>query len=110
MRPALLRPLATLAAAALAALAVPATSLAAEPPPASSARKRSLADCVNVALQGSGQVQEAEGKVAEWKGRLDEVKAIFYPKISVITFVAPIFGITAHRHRLVFPLIAKREH
>ncbi|MGC4114982.1 MAG: TolC family protein [Myxococcales bacterium] len=95
MRPAALpRSLATLAAAGFAALILGSTASAAEPaPPASAAPKRTLAQCVNVALQGSGQVQEAEGKVAEWKGRLDEVKAIFYPKIQAVAFVAPIFGI-----------------
>ncbi|HEY3452618.1 MAG TPA: TolC family protein [Myxococcales bacterium] len=96
MRPAVLHrcSLATLAAAASAALALCcAAPASADEPSAPAARRRSLSECVNVALQGSGQVQEAEGKVAEWRGRLDEVKAIFYPKITAIAFAAPIFGI-----------------
>lgn len=94
MRPAALhRRLATRAAIFAALVLCSSSSFAAEPVPAPAAPKRTLAQCVNVALAGSGQVQEAEGKVAEWQGRLDEVKAIFYPKISAIAFVAPIFGI-----------------
>lgn len=68
------------------ALLIPASAGAETP-------KRSLADCLSVALRGSGQIQEAEGKVAEWRGRLAEVQAIFYPKISAIAFAAPIFGV-----------------
>jgi outer membrane protein TolC len=74
-----------LCAAALAVL--PSRSLAEVP-------RRTLAECVAIAVQGSGQVREAEGKVSEWRARLDEVKSIFYPKLSAFAFAAPIFGVT----------------
>ncbi|MBI5548722.1 MAG: TolC family protein [Deltaproteobacteria bacterium] len=72
---------------ALAVGALPPAAARAESP------RRSLADCVRVAVQGSGQLAEAEGKVAEWRGRLAEVQSVFYPKISAFAFAAPIFGV-----------------
>jgi outer membrane protein TolC len=38
-------------------------------------------------------VTEAEGKVAEWKGRLDEVASVFYPKLVGLGYVAPMFRV-----------------
>ena len=36
---------------------------------------------------------EAEGKVAEWKGRLAEVQSVFYPKLAGIGYIAPMFRV-----------------
>lgn len=55
--------------------------------------KRSLGECVSIAVSSSGQVSEAEGKVAEWRARLAEVQAVFYPKIAAFAFAAPIYGV-----------------
>ena len=62
-------------------------------------RRTSVDELVRAALQGSGLVEEAEGKVDEWRGRLSEVQSIFYPKLSGMGFVAPMF-----RVRGAFPL------
>lgn len=80
----LARALLPVAVAALAALALPAR---AEP------ARRTLGECVSIAVSGNGQVAEAEGKVTEWRARLAEVKAVFYPKLSAFAFGAPIFGV-----------------
>ena len=69
------------------ALALPGGAVA-EPP------RRTLAECMAIAVQGSGQVREAEGKVDEWRARLAEVKSVFYPKIQAFAFAAPVFGVT----------------
>ncbi len=66
---------------------------AAAPPPAVEARPLTVDDCVAMAIRDSGQVMEAEAKVAEWKARLAEVESIFYPKLSAIAFAAPMFTV-----------------
>ena len=45
--------------------------------------------CVAVALERSARLLEAEAKVDEWRGRLREIEAVFYPKLSGVLFVAP---------------------
>ncbi len=62
-------------------------------PPAPPAR-RAVSDCVTVAVRGSGQVAEAQGKVAEWKARLAEVESVFYPKITAFAYAAPTYAVT----------------
>ncbi len=61
----------------------PAGSLAQAPGPLN------VEQCVAVALQQSARVLEAEAKVGEWRGRLREVEAVFYPKLSGVLYVAP---------------------
>ncbi len=75
--------------APLAAALVAASSVAAEP---ALARPLSADDCVELALRG-GQVKEAEAKVREWRARLAEVEAIFYPKLEATAFAAPMFRV-----------------
>jgi outer membrane protein TolC len=60
---------------------------------ASAGPGRTVEECVEIAVRDSGQVAEAEGKVAEWRGRLAEVESIFYPKIIAFAFAAPTYGI-----------------
>ena len=48
---------------------------------------------VAIALGRSGKVTEAEGKVEQWQGRLAEVRSVFYPKLSGIGYVAPMFRV-----------------
>ncbi|MGI5861811.1 MAG: TolC family protein [Myxococcales bacterium] len=61
--------------------------------PAAEARPLTVDDCVAMAIRESGQVMEAEAKVAEWKARLAEVESIFYPKLSATAFAAPMFTV-----------------
>jgi len=49
--------------------------------------------CVAIALRLSAQIAEAEAKVAEYKGRLAEVESIFYPKLTGLAWVAPMFTV-----------------
>jgi outer membrane protein TolC len=65
--------------------------LAAASPPAA---RRTVGDCVAIAIRGSGQVAEAQGKVSEWKARLAEVESTFYPKITALAYAAPSYGVT----------------
>lgn len=78
---------------AAAAEATPAeTTPAAAPAAAAPAvRKMGLQECVALALKDSGVLLEARGKVTEWEGRLAEVQSTFYPKLSGLTYVAPVY-------------------
>ena len=70
-------------------------ALAAEVPAAAAAgaRKVTADEAVAIALRQSGLITEAEGKVAEWKGRLAEVQALYYPKLTGIGYAAPMFRV-----------------
>jgi outer membrane protein len=50
-------------------------------------------ECVRIAISGSGQVLEAEGHVDEWEARLAEVQSTFYPKLTALGWVAPMYGV-----------------
>jgi outer membrane protein len=54
----------------------------------------SVEACVAIAVRDSGLVQESEGKVGEWRGRLAEVEALYYPKLVGMTYVAPMYRLT----------------
>jgi outer membrane protein TolC len=69
-----------------------ASLLASAPVPAPAGR--TVAECVAIAVRGSGQIAEAEGKVAEWKARLSEVESIFYPKFTALAYAAPTYAVT----------------
>lgn len=58
-----------------------------------SPRKLTMDDCVREALQESGLVLEARGKVKEWEGKLLEVQSVYWPKLQGLTYVAPIYGL-----------------
>jgi outer membrane protein len=75
------------AAAALGAALVgsPAASRAAEAPLDADA-------CVAVALRQSGTVAEADAKTAEWAARLEEVSAMYAPRLEAILLAAPMYG------------------
>ena len=49
--------------------------------------------CVEIAIGGSPRVDEAEAKVREYQARLAEVESIFYPKLSGMLYVAPMFTV-----------------
>jgi outer membrane protein TolC len=60
---------------------------------AAAPRKITADEAVAIALAGSGQITEAEGKVEEWRGRLLEVQSVYYPKLTAIGYVAPMFRV-----------------
>ena len=49
--------------------------------------------CVEIALGSNPRIEEAEAKVREYRARLAEVESIFYPKLSGIAYVAPMFTV-----------------
>ena len=77
----------------LALLLVPALARGADAP-ASPAAPLGPDDLVRLALRDGGQVREAEAKVAEWRGRLAEVEALFYPKLTGVFYAAPMYGVS----------------
>jgi len=87
---------AALALAAALALGPAAASGQDAGPPAAPglvAQGLTLADCVEKALAGSGQVVEAKGKVAEWEARIEEARSVYRPKLSGMAFAAPTFAV-----------------
>ena len=59
-------------------------SLLAKPDTATSTLTLSLQDCISIALQQSAKIQEAEAIVEEYKGRLQEVQSLYYPKLKIL--------------------------
>lgn len=49
--------------------------------------------CVAIALRQSGQVAEAQGRLTEWQGRLAEVRALYMPRLSALTWIAPMYTV-----------------
>jgi outer membrane protein TolC len=56
-------------------------------------RKVTPDEAVAIALRDSGQILEAQGKLQEWVGRLAEVQSVFYPKLTGMGYVAPMFRV-----------------
>ncbi|MDH5547547.1 MAG: TolC family protein [Gammaproteobacteria bacterium] len=52
-----------------------------------------LEQCIEIALQKSASVQEASANIEEYRARLKEVQANYYPKLNVLTWVAPMFTV-----------------
>ncbi len=52
-----------------------------------------LDDCVREALNESGMIGEAQGKVTEWRGKLLEVESVYWPKLQGLAFIAPVYGV-----------------
>ncbi len=72
----------TVAAAVLSAWAVPAV-----------AAPLDADGCVEVAVRDSARVEEAAARVAEYEARMAQVEAVYYPKLSGLAFVAPMFTV-----------------
>ncbi|MBW1811784.1 MAG: TolC family protein [Deltaproteobacteria bacterium] len=53
----------------------------------------SIDQCVEIALGSNPLIEEAEAKVEEYRARLAEVEAIFYPKLTGMAYVAPMFTV-----------------
>ncbi len=61
--------------------------------PSAQAATLTVEQCVAIAIEESGKTKEAEGKVREWEARLAEVESVFYPKLSAIAYVAPMYTV-----------------
>lgn len=53
----------------------------------------SVEKCVEIALGSNPRIEEAEAKVEEYRARLAEVESIFYPKLTGMLYVAPMFTV-----------------
>ncbi len=52
-----------------------------------------LQQCIDVALIHSAQVAQANANIEEYRARLSEVQANYYPKLSMLSYVAPMFTV-----------------
>ncbi|MBT6180223.1 MAG: TolC family protein [Deltaproteobacteria bacterium] len=50
-------------------------------------------DCVRIALSQSAVLDEANARVEAIKGKLAEVESIFYPKLTGIAYIAPMYSV-----------------
>jgi outer membrane protein TolC len=49
--------------------------------------------CVEIALGSNPRIEEAKAKIREYRARLAEVESIFYPKLTGMAYVAPMFTV-----------------
>lgn len=52
-----------------------------------------LQQCIDIAIKQSASIDEAEANIDEYRSRLAEVQANYYPKLSVLGYVAPMFTV-----------------
>ncbi len=50
-------------------------------------------DCVRIALAGSAKIDQAAARVRQLEARLAEVESVYYPKLSALTFLAPMYTV-----------------
>lgn len=53
----------------------------------------SLQQCIDIAIDQSAKVEEANAKVDEYRARLQEVQSNYYPKLSMMGYLAPMFTV-----------------
>ena len=53
-----------------------------------------LLQCIEVAINKSASVEQANAKIDEYRARLLEVQANYYPKLSIMGYLAPMFSVT----------------
>jgi len=53
-----------------------------------------LKQCIDIAINQSASVDEADAKVDEFRARLLEVQSNYYPKLSIMGYIAPMFTVT----------------
>lgn len=53
----------------------------------------SLEQCIDIALQSNAEVFEATANIEEYRARLKEVQANYYPKLTMLGYVAPMFTV-----------------
>lgn len=78
---------------ALVLTAAPEAATVALTPQQATVRRMTVDDCVREALKESGTLMEAKGKVTEWKGKLLEVESVYWPKLSGLAYIAPVYGL-----------------
>lgn len=74
-------------------LSIVAAPAAADEPPAATAERLTVEQCVEVAIGGNADIEVARAKVRGWRARLAEVESIHYPKLEAMTFLAPMFTV-----------------
>lgn len=52
-----------------------------------------LKQCIDVAIANSASIREAGANVEEYRALLAEVQSNYYPKLSVLTYVTPMFTV-----------------
>jgi len=52
-----------------------------------------LEQCIGIAIDQSASVDEARANINEYRSRLAEVQANYYPKLSLLGYVAPMFTV-----------------
>ncbi len=52
-----------------------------------------LQQCIDIALVQSAKIAQANANIEEYRARLSEVQANYYPKLSVLSYVAPMFTV-----------------
>lgn len=62
--------------------------------PATAETGVTLEECIRIALSRSPTIAKQEAIHQEWEARLRQVQSVFYPKISGMTYVAPIFKVS----------------
>ncbi|MEC9464319.1 MAG: TolC family protein [Myxococcota bacterium] len=63
------------------------------PPSATEPPKYKVEDCVRVALERNAKLEEAEAKVLEIRTQLAEIESVFYPKLTGIFYISPMFTV-----------------
>ena len=53
-----------------------------------------LEQCIAIGTEKNASVDEANANIEEFRARLAEVQANYYPKLSVLGYVAPMFSVT----------------
>ena len=61
---------------------------------ASTDQSLTLSQCIEKAINQSAAIEEANAKVDEYRARLLEVQSNYYPKLSVMGYLAPMFTVT----------------
>ena len=53
-----------------------------------------LQQCIDIAIKQNASVEVANAKIDEYRARLLEVQSNYYPKLSVMGYLAPMFSVT----------------
>ncbi len=62
-------------------------------PTGTTATTYTIEDCVRIALQRNAKLEEAEAKVKEIRTQLAEIESIFYPKLTGIFYISPMYSV-----------------
>lgn len=53
-----------------------------------------LDQCIDIAIRNNASIDEADAKIDEFRARLLEVQSNYYPKFSMMAYIAPMFTVT----------------